>query len=743
MPKSSKFPSHQNVIQDDLIKVLENDDFPSATNYLKDHPEFDPNQIIHSDHEYMNGKTIVTYSLWRELSNERTQFLEALLNHPKININQRDAFGRFPLLEAAASGELDVVKLLLEKNADSSLTFNGVTANYYAWGENANEIVSLIPLKSSINAQWWIISKMEALKEIEESVYGDPGGVCKGYTYMSMLNFLDSRRNSEGNLAGIDMFKKRNQRLNAIPSEIFRDHIDALQLKRKNLIDAIHKQGLNQNSPGYSNKLEKELKKRFIEEEWIDLSLLNFLDGIELCQQIDKHEVLHQGYIKRQIPMAIMPLIISDQLEREGGISEGKKFVGVMNLKELEIFFSKLRDTYKNLGFPISMELGCNAHSIAVHYDPLKDSFFYINVNYKCGKVKPIINNQELAQMINNSFTFSKNNEDSLILGTIVYCTKQNQNTLHNSLDKLQKENTFKNLFKVTPEKLSVTSDYGGKLLERSIVEGEMKLVKEILENSPEEKSMEAMILDMTQAKKKENDLMANYFNTGYGYQTGYRDQLEKEVERLEKDKKINFFSSFFSERKESILIRLFKDVLLTSAVHCQQSIDNHNIQKTILIRLREQEVKNIKNMPVFLKLPIFQIIIPDLKTKMESMHVIIKAENKLFSELCVLVSSLQKVSPSALTKEAVVELQEKVTFLRTVINKAWELAAEKVLSEKEEPILQKALAEVISLNPSVYQNIMKNMQGKTARLLIKINPNLEDNADNDDQLFSNQSYIP
>ncbi len=89
---------------------------------------------------------------------------------------------------------------------------------------------------------------------------------------------------------------------------------------------------------------------------------------------MDKKQHLFQ-----QDEIKTAPLVLSQSLEKHGGIAKAYEISGIYNKNNLKKYFNMLRDTFILLKHPTAIKIVNFVHAITISYDPDLDNEIYRN----------------------------------------------------------------------------------------------------------------------------------------------------------------------------------------------------------------------------------------------------------------------------------------------------------------------------------------------------------------------------
>jgi hypothetical protein len=424
--------------------------------------------------------------------------------------------------------------------------------------------------------QNWFMDKMRLLRQPDEVRYASiKEGYCKGYSYMSMLSILGSTRSEQGELSGVVRLERMSEQLLLQSPQEFSERLHHLEQKRLQLfkevkvqIDTMDEHQVTaeleqlqvETAATYPQKkqrltqhiFEQQQKQTFPESELIELEVPSFFDGIELFQNTRAHDELKREdypWIWRSQPIETMfPFLMPKPLEDVGGIVVVSEKSGVflkknaVNEDELELYFEILREQFKGLDFPITLQLGANAHMMSVHYDSVQDTWIFIDANQKPMSKNAVVktsSSAELAQRIRTGFFTQK--LPHVIMTTTLCVAKNHEASLKQAVTQLQHNPTFQALFEITPKKMQARSLTNNTTwLYEAMLARELETVQSMHQAGYVEYD-EKLDLDFIAIQIKETSYAATYFQQEeaksedevYGY--GHRKELIAAARELKK----------------------------------------------------------------------------------------------------------------------------------------------------------------------------------------------------------------
>lgn len=417
-----------------------------------------------------------------------TTALKELLSTDKVDVNLNNEYGFSPIYiacqETWEAGPM--VDLLLAKGADTSKIYLGKTL----W-EVANTTVkdkfhpNSLELKPATMQDY-------ILKPMERMGYKNPqDGTCYAYARMAQQAFLDETIDKSGRTQ-FEIFHDRAKYLQKINPDALPKMIEDVRQKRLKLLTEIKEEIKNfgdqdidlalqsyTETQAYADKKEKvldanekrrllldakleiQIDKTFSEIEKINLELPAFFESILLYQTGLKkpyQDLLEKtDPVNNLSPFRVMPLVLSNNLLKQGGIVNALSFSGMYNIgennNELAQYFSSIRETFKTESYPLTLHLTANNHSIKIGYRPKDDKFFIVDAN---GKIDEYKDPQSIAAEVKSSLNFY--NEDKLLVGTEIHVHHKNYPSFKKKIPELKSDSIWQEIHKPNLEK-SVFTD--------------------------------------------------------------------------------------------------------------------------------------------------------------------------------------------------------------------------------------------------------------------------------------------
>lgn len=252
--------------------------------------------------------------------------------------------------------------------------------------------------------QTWLITRMQSL-----GYNPDPEGICFGLAYMAMQALL---------LGEVDVFNKRLHDIANVPENVFSELVKS----------AYSKQNLNQDN------LDSKLS-----------DVLSFFDSIELyCNPEEHSELFEKDKAPRsQNPLVVMPVVMPEKLEKQGGIITTTRISGIYTADALEIYFQTLREAIENeyVIDPIVFILNSGDHTITVSFDPKNQCWWTIDPERM--PVEKLLDERAVAEVVMEAFTES----DICTFSANIYATGTfGQNKLNEVIERWQRNPSYQDI---------------------------------------------------------------------------------------------------------------------------------------------------------------------------------------------------------------------------------------------------------------------------------------------------------
>jgi len=379
--------------------------------------------------------------------------LKKLLAEDKIDPNQTDEYGNTPLLKASAWGNLDIIIELLKYGANPNT-------------ENSKHET---PLK---------IAEKNGYKHIARTLleYGADPNFRKELTHRSLIQYmidLGYKSNVEGICFGFS-----NMAMQAILSEDMKTFDNRLYVIQR---DA-----------------DTDKEKRLSDIERNKDGITPFLDGIELYfRPTDYQHLFEPG--KEPCPqhtLSTAPLVMSKNIEEQGGLVQSAKFSGVYDKNELIEYFKSLKESIENAiprhSKPVALILLSVNHSIMVGYDPTNKDEPWIFSDVQRTPTLYLENEENIADALMDGFSSSLS---KAVFITEVYTTRNNKDSLGAVISNWQaKGGSWDKLHRMTNAKAKSYDKIGTSWLHLA-AKGEINIVKELLGHgaNPNQRTVEGL----------------------------------------------------------------------------------------------------------------------------------------------------------------------------------------------------------------------------------------------------------
>ncbi len=263
-------------------------------------------------------------------------------------------------------------------------------------------------------------------------------GICFGFAHMGMQAILSG---------GIESF---DERLDAIVTDIAQGYI--LTEKERNLNRITH-----------------------------------LLDGVELYFQASLYpHLFEKGKApKTQSALLVAPLVMSIEIENQGGLEKSSSFSGVYNEKALIDYFESLRTSIENAQppyeKPVALVLNNVNHAISVGFDPIKKQWIFIDANNIPTKYFSSV--QDIAKSVVGGFNESSNPDEKVIFTTSAYATHDNNPDFKKVIDDWKSSAPWKSLHEISSEKFKAQDQSGGSWLLSAARDSQVEVVSKLLES--------------------------------------------------------------------------------------------------------------------------------------------------------------------------------------------------------------------------------------------------------------------
>lgn len=245
-----------------------------------------------------------------------------------------------------------------------------------------------------------------------------------------------------------------------------------------------------------SNKATQLINSLFISEEQRTRIYESFalFDLIALFSLSDEYTEIFDQKVTHDKPELIFPHTFANDNNPLAEISCITKWEGVYNSTDLKLLFYSLNECIKNLNndklvrpFVITFagSLNDELHGIGICYDPNTKLWHLIEANQlpiiECNNTYTTENINKVINFIRNAFTKANFN----LLRSKVFCLKSNAEYVKELFNQVATFPQFKQIHKVTTEKLSYTDSLGDTLLHYACFNGSKENIVEILKQKP------------------------------------------------------------------------------------------------------------------------------------------------------------------------------------------------------------------------------------------------------------------
>lgn len=788
---TSQADVHQNDADFRCVEAIQSGNYSVVTQLIND-GSLDPNEVIdarrrvyprriykvstHSE----DGDPALSWSLPQVVGRDRSPegstilheaiaqkneaLVDAILASDRTNPNQKSERGYTPLHYAAIIGNQNIVKSLIKRGANPTLTCNGFKPAELVRQNNkpvkrllsdeslGDQLLSMLPdfltkylstNKQSISpdltipgqGQFGILSKMRAMRERDEVIYGNIIGVCSGGAHIAMFYILSNKRNKQGIIIGQLELEYIMRQVIASSTEDFIEKIELREDERllvyKLICDIINemddhaistelenllksrvidlelftkaKRPSEKKSLLFKTKFKLQMALHFSEQSHIELGFRSFMDGVELLQKIYTHpELQHkQRPINFQIANAVFPLLMSPELEALGGLSKPITLTSVFLQKnttdknELEIFLKCLRDKFENLEFPIALQSHANRHAIAIFYDPIKKYWLFIDMNCD-NPSQPIVttsDNTEIANHVYKALKFGHEGEQGsnpvkpyLIMSTDIYTSKQHETQLKEQITLLNDNEEFQSLFDVTPFKASATDNNNRTWLDYAKQDGLIETVRRLHQQHVYENQDPTLDIYYAEYMAKTMDQFASYYQQQDGNKNyTYRYELLELAGDL---KKLITTESISSKENERLQNKFILEVLKHTPIGQSGAEDEANITQSILSCYAQWAYQGRDVGTLFSNIKLAALIQQAMTNHTDfviNINNIVQQDNELTINIRQAIHKLEKAPVDEVS----------IAFLSDCLITAGKLATTNALNNVPSGVLNKAIADV------------------------------------------------
>lgn len=355
--------------------------------------------VLPKEQDLVEGDEPVFLKFIKHINNG-TLTEEVLSGYLKIDpalLSRRDNRGRFALIhaiESCSNPAIDAnatIRLLLDHGADIHQTYYLRTPIAFL---ERNDKYEEEAGNKQIAIQADLIKRLSAASHDQPSEgaqgflislgkqFGyqmNEGGVCHGYAHMAVQAFLLQKKFG-GN--ALHEFDARMVWARGISQE---KHLENYQCA----VDKLKKINLSarQQYPAEKEKrdeyVQKHIYKSLTRNELLVLSLHDLFEGIELYQSARRYKQLFEKSErpKHQSPEPVAKMLVSVDLENQGGFVTLAHFSGVYDQEEMVRYFLSLQKNAESAQLPVALTLSSLKHTITVTYDPVAQCFSLINAN--------------------------------------------------------------------------------------------------------------------------------------------------------------------------------------------------------------------------------------------------------------------------------------------------------------------------------------------------------------------------
>ncbi len=195
---------------------------------------------------------------------------------------------------------------------------------------------------------------------------------------IDLMKELNYPSNADGVCAGIGMMGVHAFAINDIQSFNKRIRLIA-SYTLPDLVAAIRDVKAELATDSQRTTPPKKLHLSEHEQDMIDV--LAFLEGIELCQNPDRH----QDFFNFPSRQTISSSIASPQLASQGGLHAVMSWLGIYNrnnkIDELHAYFELLHEIASSIEKSFTVTLDGTSHLIALHYDAPEAAWYLLDAN--------------------------------------------------------------------------------------------------------------------------------------------------------------------------------------------------------------------------------------------------------------------------------------------------------------------------------------------------------------------------
>ncbi|HLB43492.1 MAG TPA: ankyrin repeat domain-containing protein [Gammaproteobacteria bacterium] len=224
----------------------------------------------------------------------------------------------------------------------------------------------------------------------------------------------------------------------------------------------------------FNNRLFKIYQTLDVTQQ-IDIDIRALFDGIEICQYPARNVEAMGELIRRQDAQASLALVLSSQLESQGGLIEVAKGITLYTAEQFQTYWKIWKDAFADGDFPVCFLLGSPLHIIAIGYDPQEKHWLFVDANTLPGQV--IKTEQVLVEKIRSAFTITEGVSDiRTMLHMRMFVAKDNTEVTRQRLGVVKQPN-----WDLTSTELQEYTCNGYSPLDLAIMENDEEAVKDLL----------------------------------------------------------------------------------------------------------------------------------------------------------------------------------------------------------------------------------------------------------------------
>lgn len=163
-----------------------------------------------------------------------------------------------------------------------------------------------------------------------------------------------------------------------------------------------------------------------VSENGAPLAVRTFCEVVEICQNPGDYPHFfpsgkpNRVIIPAQNPFTVMPLVMSTDLEKQGGIVCIEKFSGIYNKSKLKIYFQLIREAVEKFPHPMALLISDDDHILAVTYCTTENAWFLIDA--KCLPARQYIADEAIAKAITSTLSCDLK---KCVISTVVVASQQ------------------------------------------------------------------------------------------------------------------------------------------------------------------------------------------------------------------------------------------------------------------------------------------------------------------------------